>query len=89
MPALSYDAGDYCLLSTDPTQTNKVTNQETCNADPVQNPESSLRQVSGGARTEDILKCQLKPLDPAEYAPATLGCWTAGVVAGSFPAGRV
>ena len=87
MPALSYDAGDYCLLSTDPTQTNKVTNQETCNADPAQNPESSPRQVAGGARTEDILKCQLKQLDPAQYAPATLAAGQLARLQAVFPQG--
>ena len=66
------EAFDYCLLSTDPAQSTKVTNQQACNADPLLNPEASPRQVAGGARTEDFLKCQLKPLNPAEYAPATL-----------------
>jgi hypothetical protein len=81
------DAVDYCLLSTDPTQANKVTNQQTCNADPLLNPETSPRQVAGGARTEDILKCQLKPLDPAEYAPATVSAVQLDRLSKVFPQG--
>ncbi|TRZ56249.1 MAG: hypothetical protein D4S02_16110 [Rhodocyclaceae bacterium] len=29
---------------------------------------SSPRQVAGGARTEDVLKCQLKPFDSTAYS---------------------
>jgi hypothetical protein len=81
------EAFDYCLLSTDPAQTTKVTNQQTCNADPLLNPEASPRQVAGGARTEDILKCQLKPLDPAEYAPATMNAGQLTRLTAVFPQG--
>lgn len=66
------EAADYCLLSTDATQSTKVTDAATCNADPLLNPEASPRQVAGGPRAEDILKCQLKPIDVADYAPAVL-----------------
>jgi hypothetical protein len=31
-------------------------------------PLGSPRIVAGGPRTEDVVKCQLKPLDPADYA---------------------
>ncbi|MBL8303255.1 MAG: hypothetical protein JNM26_10840 [Ideonella sp.] len=60
-------AVDHCLLSTDATQATKVTDAAVCNADPYLAPRASPRQVAGGPRTEDILKCQLKPLDAAEY----------------------
>jgi hypothetical protein len=65
-------AGDYCLLSTDATQSVKVTDVATCDADPFLKPGTSPRQVAGSPRTEDVLKCQLKPINPAEYAPAVL-----------------
>ena len=81
------EAFDYCLLSTDPAQSTKVTNQQTCDADPLLNPEASPRQVAGGARTEDVLKCQLKPLDAAEYAPATLSANQLARLQAVFPQG--
>ena len=61
-------ASDYCLLSSDVAQTTKVTNVAQCDADPFLALHTSPRQVAGGPRTEDILKCQLKTLDPADYA---------------------
>ena len=64
-----------------------MTNQQACNADPLLNPESSPRQVAGGARTEDLLKCQLKPLDPAEYAPATVSAGQLARLQAVFPQG--
>jgi hypothetical protein len=60
-------ANDYCLLSGDAAQTTKVTDQAACDADLYLAPRSSPRQVAGGPRTEDILKCQLKPIDSADY----------------------
>lgn len=59
---------DYCLLSSDATQSVKVTDQAQCNADKYLAVHQSPRQVAGGARTEDALKCQLKPLDTSEYS---------------------
>ena len=64
-------AADFCLLSNDPTQSVKVFDQVRCDADPFNVPHASPRQAAGGARTEDALKCQLKPLSMAEYAPVT------------------
>lgn len=81
------EAFDYCLRSTDPTQSVKVTDQAACNADPLLNPEASPRQVAGGPRTEDILKCQLKPLDVTEYAPATLTAAQVARLQAVFPQG--
>jgi hypothetical protein len=63
-------AFDYCLLSDDVTQSLKVTDKASCDADPFLKPHSSPRQVAGGPLTEDILKCRLKPLNAADYAPA-------------------
>ncbi|MBC7942279.1 MAG: hypothetical protein H7Z19_21425 [Chitinophagaceae bacterium] len=62
---------DFCLLPTDSTQTVKVTTAALCDADPFLKPSLSPRQVSGGPRAENILKCQLKPLLRADYAAGT------------------
>ena len=43
-----------------------------CDADPFLKPHESPRQAAGGPLAENILKCQLKPLDPADYLPAVL-----------------
>ncbi|MGI9026746.1 MAG: DUF6351 family protein [Burkholderiaceae bacterium] len=64
-------AFDFCYLTTDTTFSTKVTNQATCDADARLAIHASPRQVAGGARTENILKCQLKPLVAADYAPVT------------------
>lgn len=58
---------DFCYLSTDLSFTTKVTDQALCDADPGLAPHNSPRQVAGGPVTENILKCQLKPFDPADY----------------------
>ena len=62
-------AFDYCLLSSDVTQLTKVTDPAVCNADPFLKPSSSPRQVAGGSLSENVLKCRLKPLISADYAP--------------------
>ncbi len=62
---------DFCLLPTDATQTVKVTNAATCDADPFLRPSLSPRQVAGGPRAENVLKCQLKPLVRTDYAAGT------------------
>ena len=59
---------DFCLLTSDATQSVKVTDQALCDADPFLKPAASPRQVAGGLRSEDVLKCQLKPLNRADYA---------------------
>jgi hypothetical protein len=60
-------AANFCLLTSDAAQSTKVTDTAVCDADPFLVPASSPRQVAGGARTEDILKCQLKPVNDADY----------------------
>jgi hypothetical protein len=62
---------DFCLLPSDPTQTNKVFDMAQCDADPFLRPAASPRQVAGGPRSEDILKCQLKPLSQSDYTGVT------------------
>ena len=64
-------AFDFCYLSTDTTFSTKVTDQATCDADPRLAIHSSPRQVAGGPRAENILKCALKPLNFGDYPPNT------------------
>jgi hypothetical protein len=80
-------AHDLCYLTGDTSFTTPVTDQAVCDADARLQKHSSPRQVAGGPIEENILKCQLKPLNPADYAPAT---FTAGQLArlnAVFPGG--
>jgi hypothetical protein len=61
------DAFDFCYLSSDRGFQTKITDQAQCDLDPGLKPHSSPRQVAGGPVTENILKCQLKPFNPADY----------------------
>jgi hypothetical protein len=63
------NAFDFCLLTSDATQSVKVTDPAVCDSDFFLKPHSSPRQVAGGPLSENILKCQLKPLSSADYAP--------------------
>ncbi len=65
-------AFDLCYLTGDTNFTTPVTDTAACDADPRLAMHSSPRQVAGGSLQENILKCQLRPLDPADYAPAVL-----------------
>jgi hypothetical protein len=62
---------DFCLLPSDATQTVRITNAATCDADPFLKPSLSPRQVAGGPRAENVLKCQLKPLLRTDYPAGT------------------
>ena len=64
-------AFDYCYLSTDIAMANKVTDQAVCDADPRLAIHASPRQIAGGPRAENILKCQLKPLAFTDYTGIT------------------
>jgi hypothetical protein len=68
-------AVDLCYLTGDTSFTTKVFDQAVCDADPRLAKHASPRQVAGGSIEENILKCQLKPLNAAEYAPVA---FTAG-----------
>lgn len=81
------EARDFCYLSSDAAQSTKVTDQAACNADPFLRPASSPRQVAGGPLSEDILKCQLKPLSVADYAPQTLSAAQLQRLQAVFPSG--
>jgi len=48
-----------------------ITDMAVCDADPRLAKHASPRQVAGGSIRENILKCQLKPLNTADYAPVT------------------
>lgn len=71
-------SGDFCYLSNDASQTTKIIDMSVCDADPYLKPSLSPRQVAGGPRAENILKCQLKPLTPADYPLVTFsnGQWS-------------
>ena len=62
-------AFDLCYLTGDTTFANPVTDMALCDADPRLAKHASPRQVAGGSIRENILKCQLKPLNIADYAP--------------------
>jgi hypothetical protein len=59
------EAFDFCYIGTD--YTNKVTDWDKCNADPVLKYYASPRQIAGGPLAEDVLKCRLKPLKRSDY----------------------
>jgi hypothetical protein len=61
------EAFDFCYLSTDTTFSTKITDQSVCDADPRLKAYSSPRQTAGGPLSENVLKCQLKPFNPADY----------------------
>ena len=65
-------AVDLCYLTGDATFSTPVTDFAVCDADPRLPKHASPRQVAGGPLAENILKCHLKPLDVADYAPATV-----------------
>lgn len=80
-------AFDYCLLSSDAAQATKVTDKAACDADPLLKPAQSPRQAAGGPLAENILKCALKPLDPADYGSATLSASQLERLRAVFPGG--
>jgi hypothetical protein len=65
------DTRDFCLLADDAAQATRVFDLSMCDADPFLKPTLSPRQVAGGPRSEDVLKCQLKALSMADYAGIT------------------
>ena len=81
------EAFDFCFLTGDTTFSNEVTDMALCDADPRLMKHSSPRQVAGGALTENILKCQLKPLNAADYLPATFSGPQLARLLAAFPDG--
>jgi hypothetical protein len=61
------EAFDFCFLGVD--FATKITDASTCNSDVHLKPHASPRQVAGGPLAENVLKCQLKPINRADYDP--------------------
>src|SRR5262249_54776037 len=80
-------AFDLCYLTGDTNFATPITHFAVCDADPRLPKHASPRQVAGGSLREDILKCHLKPLDPAEYAPAVLSFAQIARLHSVFPEG--
>src|SRR5712692_7897401 len=80
-------AFDLCYLTGDDTFSNPVTDMARCDADPRLMKHASPRQVAGGSLAENILKCQLKPLNARDYAPATFSGTQLARLHAAFPEG--
>jgi hypothetical protein len=80
-------AHDLCFLIGDPNFTTPITDFAVCDADPRLMKHSSPRQVAGGPLAENILKCQLKPLNPAEYLPVVFSAGQWARLEAAFPTG--
>lgn len=88
------DAVDFCFLLADTNFTTKVFDMSVCDADSSQadglgrlSKRASPRQVAGGPLAENILKCQLKPLNFADYAPVTFSTGQVARLQATFPGG--
>ena len=64
-------AVDFCFLSADIGFTTPITDQAVCDADAKLAVFASPHQVAGNPKTENILKCTLKPLVIADYTGIT------------------
>jgi hypothetical protein len=87
-------AVDFCFLQGDRTFSTPIFDMAVCDADSPQADgkgrlakRASPRQVAGGPLAENILKCQLKPLNSADYAPVVLSSAQLGRLQGVFPDG--
>jgi hypothetical protein len=87
---------DFCFLSTDPNFTTPVSDMAVCDADAPQTAADGLgrlakraspRQVAGGPLVENILKCQVKPLNSADYAPVVFTSAQLARLNAAFPDG--
>ncbi|TMQ12261.1 MAG: hypothetical protein E6J91_21245 [Deltaproteobacteria bacterium] len=65
-------AFDFCNKLSDPTHSVRVTDSAICDSDPLLKPHASPRQIAGGPLAENILKCQLRPINRADYNPIGL-----------------
>jgi hypothetical protein len=63
------DVPDACYLSTDKNYASPVTDFAVCDGDPFLKKHASPRQIAGGPLAENILKCQLRPIDRSDYDP--------------------
>ncbi|MFI4932202.1 MAG: DUF6351 family protein, partial [Burkholderiales bacterium] len=78
---------DLCYLTGDVNFATPVTDMALCDADPHLAKHASPRQVAGGPLTENILKCQLKPINTADYMPATFTAEQLTRLYATFPDG--
>ena len=81
------NAIDQCYLTGDTTFSTPVTDMALCDADPRLQKHASPRQVAGGPLAENILKCQLKPLDTADYGSVTFSPAQLARLNAAFPEG--
>jgi hypothetical protein len=80
-------AFDFCYLTSDITFSTKITDFAVCDTDPRLKANSSPRQVAGGAITENILKCQVKPLVASDYTGITFSADQLARLNAVFPNG--
>lgn len=78
---------DLCYLTGDINFQTPVTDMALCDADPRLAKHSSPRQVAGGPLAENILKCQLRPINTADYLPATFTAEQLTRLYATFPDG--
>jgi len=83
------DAVDFCIVPVSAENpTGREFNMAACESkDPRFKVGSSPRQVAGGALSENILKCQLKPLNSADYSPVVLSSAQLVRLQAAFPDG--
>ncbi len=88
------DAVDFCFLLADTSFTTPITDMALCDSDSPQADgkgrlakRASPRQVAGGPLAENILKCQLKPLNSADYAPVVFSSEELARLHAVFPDG--
>ena len=80
-------AVDFCFLTGDTTFSNPVTDMALCDADARLQKHASPRQVAGGPLVENILKCELEPLNSVDYAPLVFSSAQWARLQGTFPDG--
>ena len=87
-------ARDLCYLLADTTFSTPVFDFAVCDADSPQADgkgrlakRASPRQVAGGPLAENILKCELKPLNSADYAPVVFTSAQLARLSAAFPGG--
>ncbi len=83
-------AFDLCYLADDLNYEKPITDMALCDdaaTQPRLQKHASPRQVAGGALTENILKCRLKPINTADYLPVTFTAEQLNRLYATFPDG--
>jgi len=80
-------AVDFCFLTGDVNFATPVTDAATCNADARLAFFTSPHQVAGGPQSENVLKCQLKAINLADYTGVTFTPTQQTRLAAVFPNG--